>query len=134
MGLDDFVDIVSRGRAVPDAVGIDHHQGSGVAKAEAARRREADIGEPLRFDRLAHPVPQDLRASRAAAAVRMCGRTLDVASKDMMPVELRKLEFRFCVHAPAMLGSSKERQGPSASPLGQRSSARAREVRHPLSR
>src|SRR6266702_154979 len=93
MGFDDFVDIFRGVRPVPDAFRIDHHQGTGVAETKAPRGGEADIAEPLRLDRLAHPVPQRLGAGRAATAARMTGRTLHVTGKDMMLVELRQFEL-----------------------------------------
>ena len=102
VGYDDLVDILRRGRAIPDSVGIDNQQRTRVTKAKAARHRETDISEVLRFDRLAHPIPEGLRPRSAATAVRMIRRTLRVAGKDVMPIKLRKLEFGFCVHAPIL--------------------------------
>src|SRR6266700_5174987 len=93
MGFDDFVDIFRGVRPVPDAFRIDHHQGTGVAETKAPRGGEADIAEPLRLDRLAHPVPQRLGAGRAATAARMTGRTLRVTGKDVMLVEFRQFEL-----------------------------------------
>jgi hypothetical protein len=93
MGFDDFVDIFRSSRPVPDAFRIDHHQGTGIAKTEASRGGEADIGETFCLERLAHPVPQWLRSHRSATAARMPGRALRVTRKDVMLVELRQLEF-----------------------------------------
>ena len=92
--IDDFVDILRRGRPIPDPFGIDDHQRTGAAETEATRRREADVGQPLGLDRLAQPIPQRLGAGRAAAAARMAGRTLRETGKHVMLVELRQLESR----------------------------------------
>lgn len=95
VGYDDLVDILRRGRAIPDSVGIDNQQRTRVTKAKAARSREANIVEALRFDRLAHSIPQSLRAGGATTAVGMVWRTLRVARKDMVPIELREMKFFF---------------------------------------
>lgn len=62
VGFDDLVNVLKRGHAVPDSTGIDDQQGTRVTKSKAARHRETNMVEALRFDRLAHSIPQGLRA------------------------------------------------------------------------
>jgi nitrogenase-associated protein len=55
--LDYFVDILRRGRPIPGAFRIDHHQRTCLAETETARGGEADLGQTLRLDRLAQSIP-----------------------------------------------------------------------------
>ena len=57
MLFDDFVDILRRGRPIPDPLGIDDHQRTSLAETETARGGEADLGQSFGLDRLAQPVP-----------------------------------------------------------------------------
>ncbi len=92
MGLDDLIDVLRRGWTIPRRHRIDHHQRTGGAEAETADAVKpiSSAAAPRSPCRTA-PTKPHRRPRRSCRG--MARRTLGMAGKDVMPVELRELEL-----------------------------------------
>ena len=104
MRIDDFIDVFGRGRPIPDAFRINHHQWTRSAESEAASSGKTYFRKSLSLNRPAQTVPQWLSTGRTTASSRMVGWPLRETRENMVLVNLRDVDhdvFDTCSHAAA---------------------------------